>query len=98
MERGCVVLDEAGETNERSFGFSYQGTTIEATSLLSAAKCFSLSPRERVGVRGKSAGNITRAVNSTPRSPSPLIPLPWGEGNASFPPNQYLVPWQHCRF
>src|SRR5215217_5366301 len=46
-----------------------------------AAKCYSLSPRERAGVRGKVHSIFTRVAVPTLRFP--LIPLPRGEGNKS---------------
>src|SRR5215218_2580105 len=54
--RSATVLKASGRYQRKKVSFLLQRNRSSGELLPSAANCFSLSPRERAGVRGKSDG------------------------------------------
>src|SRR5215203_1664513 len=79
-ERDCAESQSQRPTKE-DFVFIAQGTATGASALARRGKVFLPLPKGEGRGEGKVHSIFTRVAVPTLRFPSPLIPLPRGEGN-----------------
>src|SRR5215218_7737076 len=79
-----AIFGSLADINERGLRFYRQGTATGASALARRGKVLLPLPEGEGRGEGEVHSRFTRVAVPTRRSPSPLIPLPWGEGNASF--------------